>query len=115
MTQMQSVHESLAAGRWNMFSLCFQLANVGSEVGRALKAKERGDHVTMDKAFDRGLELIDLTIADPKHRYRLKELCRLREILCDFFVGDNEYSSTTQFVDEYFLMFAVAADNERRG
>jgi len=36
-----------------------------------------------------------LTIADPKHRHRLKEMTRLREALLDFFLGDNESRSTS--------------------
>lgn len=48
------------------------------------------------------LELLDLTIEDPRWRGtgRLKELLRLREVLCDLFYGDNVYNTTfaTEFV-----------------
>ena len=113
MTQ-SPIHSSLAEGRWKTFSLAFQLANVGSDVGRALKAKQEGRADRITAPFDRALELLDLTIADPKHRYRLKELCRLREVLCDFFCGDNEYRSNPDAIDRYFLEFAVAARSERK-
>lgn len=103
------IHSSLADGRWQTFPLAFQLANVGSEIGRALRAKAKGDKESMVRTLDRGLELLDLTIADPKHRKRLRELCRLREILCDFFLGANEYGSTAETTDNYFLAFALAS------
>jgi hypothetical protein len=107
------INSSLKSGRWNTFSLAFQLANVGSDFGRALRGKVSDDHARMWSALERCLELLDLTIADPKHRKRLRELCRLREVLCDFFVGDNEYRSTGESLDRYFLAFNIEAQKER--
>jgi len=52
---------------------------------------------------------MDLTIADPRMRGRRRELCRAREVVCDFFVGDNDYRSTPDSLDRYFLAFARAA------
>src|SRR3989344_4777356 len=103
------IHSSLASGRWNELSLCEQLGNVGSEVSRALRARESKNEERLQGALDRMLELLDLTIADPKHRYRLRELCRTREVLCDFFFGENEYGSTGESLDNYFFAFALAA------
>jgi hypothetical protein len=106
------LHASLASGRWFTFSLVEQLANVGSEVGRAITAKARGDDARMWSALDRALELFDLTSADPKHAGRLREIRRAREVVCDYLVGDNVYGSTGESLDKYFLQFAIAA---RRG
>ena len=103
------MHTELAAGRWATFPLALQLAHIGSEVSRACKAKEMGNTTRIDSAVERMLELIDLTIADPKNRHRLRELCRMREVLCDFLVGDNLYHSTGPSFDRYFLQFAAAA------
>jgi len=105
----QPIHAGLASGKWQELELIAQLGNIGSEVSRALDARKRENPERMQQAFERALELLDLTIADPKHLYRLKELCRLREILCDFFVGDNEYQSSGESFDQYFLMYAIAA------
>ncbi|MBP1768496.1 MAG: hypothetical protein H6P98_2611 [Candidatus Aminicenantes bacterium] len=107
-------HSSLAAGRWHSFSLMFQLANVGSEVERALNWRNKGNPQYSQRAFLRGLELLDLTIADPRHRHRLKELTRLREALLDFFLGDNEFRSTEKSWRSYFFAFAYASALERR-
>jgi hypothetical protein len=60
----------------------------------------------------RALELIDLTLDDPRHRSsvaRLREICRAREVLLDFFVGSNQYGSTEVTLRKYFDSFAVAA------
>ena len=114
MTTASYHHPELAAGRWQTFSLVFQLANVGSEVGRALRARAEGSPYPENVAFDRALELLHLTIVDPKHRRRLRELCRTREVLCDFFAGTNEYRSTPEGIDEYFLEYGIAAQMERK-
>src|SRR3989344_2767511 len=93
----------LAAGRWQSFPLALQLAHVGSEVSRACTAKRAGNDERMQAALCSMLELLDLTIADPKNRYRLRELCRTREALCDFLVGGNTYHSTDISLNRYFL------------
>lgn len=105
----EPTHADLAAGRWRRLSLVEQLGNIGSEISRALRAKEAGNPRRMQAALERGLELFDLTIADPKHRGRLKEICRAREVVCDFFYGDNVYRSDGDFLDRYFLTYAIAA------
>ena len=56
---------------------------------------------------------MDLTLADPRLRGRRREICRAREVVCDFFVGDNVYRSTPESLDRYFLAFARAARQQR--
>lgn len=110
---MSAVHTELAGGRWQTFSLAEQLANVGSEVERAMNwsNKDRPDYSM--NALYRGLELLDLTIADPRHRRRLKELTRLREVLLDYFLGENEFGSSDLAWHRYFHAFGTAAGLER--
>jgi hypothetical protein len=78
---MSVQHQELAAGRWLRLSLVEQLANVGSEVERAIRWRGKGNAAYGQRALERALELLDLTIADEKNRLRLKELTRLREAL----------------------------------
>jgi hypothetical protein len=110
---MSAVHTELASGRWQTFSLVEQLANVGSEVERAIgwSKKNRPDYSM--NAFYRGLELLDLTIADPRHRHRLRELTRLREVLLDYFLGSNDFGSSDLAWHRYFHAFGVAAATQR--
>jgi hypothetical protein len=106
---MMPVHRELAAGRWFELSLVEQLANVGSEVERAMSWRAKGNDAVWRRAFERALELLDLTIADERHRGRLKELTRVREILADHFWFDNEYRSTDESWHRYFHSFTYAA------
>jgi len=104
-----TLHAGLAAGRWRDLTLMEQIANVGSEVGRASRAKSIGNNQRFANALDRCLELFDLTLADDRWLGRRREIARAREIVCDFLVGDNEYGSTSESLDAYFLPFATAA------
>lgn len=108
---MSFVHQDLARGRWRTFSLMEQLGNVGSEIDRTINYKNRNENKMSIDAFERGLELLDLTIQDPKNITRLRELCRLREVLVDFFMYDNIYGSTDELMHNYFFAFAYAARN----
>lgn len=105
---MSYQHRDLASGRWQTFSLMEQLANVGSDVGRA--ARWHGeDSVHCEQAFLRALELLDLTIADPRWKGRRKELVRTRELLCDAMSGGTTYGSDLTVLARYFLPYAAAA------
>lgn len=108
---MDYQHKNLAAGRWFTFSFLTQMANVGGEVSRALNWQEKNP-ADSRMAVDRALELLDLTIADPKNQRggRGKELWRVREMLADFFYGDNEYKSSEQYLRQYFDAFGYAAN-----
>lgn len=106
---MSFQHQSLAAGRWRSLSLIEQLANIGSEVERALNWRHRANPIYSQRALERALELIDLTIADPRHRARLKEITRLREAILDYFLGENLYHSSEDLWRKYFYAFGYAA------
>ncbi len=105
------IHKELGGGRWFTFSIYEQLGNIGSEFERAARALERGDRERFEKAFERMLELLDLTVDDPKWRThcRLRELRRLREEVCNVFFGDEARKDSVEGLKKYFLYFAIAA------
>lgn len=105
---MSYQHQQLAKGKWFELSLVEQLANVGSEVERAIKWRNKGNRQYSRLAFERALELLSLTIDDPKNKFRLKEPTRLYELLVDHFAGDNFYGSSEELWHNYFLAFAYA-------
>ncbi|TSC76032.1 MAG: hypothetical protein G01um101431_1050 [Parcubacteria group bacterium Gr01-1014_31] len=101
-------HRELANGKWRELSLIEQLANIGSEVERTISWRSKNPEYSR-LAFERALELIDLTLADGKNRRRCKEIARVREVLSDYFVGDNQWKSTDQLWRNYFYPFNYAA------
>lgn len=106
---MPYLHGDSILGHWQKMTLMEQLGNIGSEIGRALTWQAKGDKEQMIRALDRGLELFDLTIADRRWQNRLKEILRAREVVGDYFCGDNQYQSTPESLDNYFLYFGLAA------
>jgi hypothetical protein len=106
-------HRGLAAGRWYDLSFLEQMANVGAEIGRTVAWKEKNRPDYSWRAFERGLELLDLTIGDRKNRSRLRELLRVREALADHFAFDNTYQSSDESWQRYFYPFQFAARANR--
>ena len=102
------LHADLAAGRWQGLTLLQQLANIGSEVERAIKAHDAGRDDRRDAALQRGLELFDLTAADERWRGpRRREILRAREIFCSLFY-DDALPGDAASLSRYFLYFAIA-------
>ncbi len=110
---MTMYHKLLESGRWFKFSPAEQMANVGSDVERAIRWKKAGNVDYSKNAFERVLELLDLTIADPKNKKRLKEITRVREMFIDYFLYDNTYSFTFEFWQKYFYYFNYIAALKR--
>lgn len=110
---MAFTHHDMAAGRWFQLSIEDQLGNVGSDVYRAFQWQKKGNQEYFQAAFYRALELMDLTIQDPRWKKRLRELCRARESICDYFLGNNEFKSTPESLQNYFDYFAVIAQGRR--
>jgi hypothetical protein len=108
-------HSPALRARWKEFSLAVQMANIGSEVERAISWREKGNRVNEQAAFERALELIDFTLEDVKNRGRLKEIARVREAFIDYLVGENLYGSSKANWQSYFYHFAVLARNQRVG
>lgn len=91
-----------------------QLANVGTEVARAARAKAQGNDVRLAQRFDLALELFEFTLDDDRWRGQRVEIGRSRELVCDYLEGENEYGSTAETLDAYFLPFAYLALREER-
>ncbi|MFA6396707.1 MAG: hypothetical protein WCW84_12150 [Sulfurimonas sp.] len=109
----QLFHQNLAEGRWHDLSLLEQMANIGSEVGRAINSREQHKEERAINAGYRALELFDFSLNDPKQSHRLKEIARARECFADFFFGENEFAFTGDWWQKYFLDFAIATRQHR--
>jgi hypothetical protein len=105
--------ELFESGRWLQFSCMEQLSNIGTDIDRAISWKKRGKLEDSRLAFERALELLDFTLADPKNKKRLRELCRARELLVDYFAYDNEHNTSDEFWHNYFMFFSYIAAEER--
>jgi hypothetical protein len=99
-----------SAARWSRMALVEQLANVGSEVERAIRAHGAGNPTRWEHAQARALELFDLTATDSRWRgARRREILRAREEFCRLFHASDVPSASAAGLCRYFLAFAVAA------
>ncbi len=108
---MNYQHQQLASGRWAEMPFFEQMANIGSEVARTINWKNKNNSQYSRLAFERALELLELTISDRKSRdkKRLRELTRLKEALNDYFAFNNEYKSSDKSWNDYFYAFNYAS------
>lgn len=110
---MKVQHKNLASGSWAKMPLYLQLANVGSEVERAISWKEKGNIEYSQKAFGRALELLALTKNACKKKSQLKEVARIYEFLVDYFTGENKYGSSDELWRKYFNSHTYLAAKRR--
>ena len=97
---------------WEGKSLAYQIANIGSEVSRSIKNQSKPSRFY--GAFNRALELFDLTIEcsqESGNLSALKELCRAREEFCDYFNG-NSYHTDPVKMQRYYDQFATLTQNK---
>lgn len=107
----ETEHLELARACWAKFSLVEQLANIGSEVSRALLAK--GNQPRYWGAVTRALDLFYLTIEDRRWKGRLREILRVRELFCAAVLGSDEFKTSLQDLNRYFDCFAWLARSGR--
>lgn len=85
--------------------LAQQMLNIGSEISRANRWKNKGNAVQCERTVYRALELIDLTIEAQKGKHNLKEFTRMREVICDYYLGGNIWHSDGAKLQRDFDMF----------
>ncbi len=93
--------------KWAAMSVFDQLGNIGSEVGRSLNAKRRGDEKSAEAAESRALDLFDATyeawlVSSPP---RIKELQLSKQQYLNAYNSPNYDNG----IENYFMQFAIAA------
>jgi len=110
---MQNIqHKTQASGEWFKKPFLEQMANIGSEVYRAINWRNKGNEEYAHEAFIRSLELFDLTKESKLTYSQLKELNRVRETWVDYFMYDNVYNSTAEEINKYFMYLTIAFKNK---
>ena len=91
--------------KWFEIDVGIQLANVGGEINRAIRWKNRGDDKKMVNFYNKAMEFMELTMQDPKNSHRLGELSEARYELEDFLYGGNTYQNTDESIMKYYDAF----------
>jgi hypothetical protein len=97
--------------KWSQLSITSQMANIGSEVGRALTAKRQHQNERLNAALDRAIDLFSATAIGlaAKKSPQLKEVLRAKEEFLGLFFPDPTIPSTPEVIEKYFHQFALAA------
>ncbi|MDR1953938.1 MAG: hypothetical protein LBQ21_05620 [Clostridiales Family XIII bacterium] len=106
-------HKNLAANGWSNMALSMQLGNIGSEVSRACKWKNENTERSL-KSVDRALELLCLALESLKISnayFKIKEICYAKEVLIDYFYGNNYHNSNNETLLKYYDDFAFVKSN----
>ena len=88
----------------SLFKMSFemQISNVGSEVHRAIRWRDRGDEKGKIEFCKKAIEFLEIIKKDPKNEHREEELdFRIGE-LEDYFLGDNTLDTTDDKLIEYY-------------
>ena len=95
--------------RWQRMTFYQQMGNIASEISRAIQFKNKNDLEYMNSSLWRVLELVDLTIEDENNKLRLRELCRFKEVLTDWYCQTHTYDIDPESLKNYSLTFALFA------
>jgi len=107
MGEINYIHGEETKKDWKNHPITYQMGNIGSEVSRALKWREK-NVARSDKAVDRALELFDFTIeANIENHGRLTEILKAREEFCDYFIGGNTWNTDPIRMQKYYDGFVM--------
>ena len=102
-------HAGLASGRWKTLSLTEQLAHIGSEFSRALRAYKIQNSSRFEAARIRMLELMGLSLSDPRWILtQRREIARLKEHILTHFETTDASSNDLDSLERYFEYFTIA-------
>jgi hypothetical protein len=96
---------------WAKFTIIEQMGNIGSEVGRAIKAQREDMPERVEGAINRALDLFNATVEvllrDRSVSHRAKEVLRARDQFLALFYDDN--FDDADRLEAYFTQYAMAA------
>lgn len=92
--------------RWFILLYEIQISNVGSEVHRAIRWKNKGDNIKKKNITNKAIEFLQYMIEDPSNKDKIEEIEFRITQLIDYFMGENYLDTTDeeliQFYDSYF-------------
>lgn len=90
---------------WFSMPVSMQISNVGSEVARAIRYKNKGEQQKAENFCNKAIEFLKIIEADPKNKHRKGEFDFCIEELNDYFLGNNGYHTTDEKLKRYYDAF----------
>lgn len=91
--------------RWFEMPVSMQISNVGSEVARAIRYKNKNDDQKAANFCKKAIEFLRAIEKDPKNKNHIGEFDFCIEELEDYFLGNNEYNTTDEMLTRYYDAF----------
>ncbi len=91
--------------RWFDMPVWMQISNIGGEVSRAIRWKNKGDAVKARNFCNKAIEFWRLSEKDPKNKYRIREFENAIAELEDYFCGSNVFQTTDDTLTRYYDAF----------
>ncbi|MCA9401179.1 MAG: hypothetical protein KC713_06105 [Candidatus Omnitrophica bacterium] len=95
--------------KWEKLSFYEQQGNIASEIRRAIFFKKKNNIQHLKASLLRLVELLKLIIVDTKNQKRLKEPCRFKEVVGEWFAESKSYTINHESLKNYCLNFALLA------
>ncbi len=93
--------------KWWKMTVGQQIANVGSEVARAIRNKRRGDMERAEEFCIHAVEMLGYSKLDPKNVNRRKELMLAQEELVDYILGENRFNNDDKSIMKWYDAFCM--------
>ena len=96
--------------QWAQLNIYEQMGNIGSEVGRAIRARRNGREERINGAISRALDLFSATTEQLVNEKspQLREVLRARNEFLRLFYDDT-FEDEAESIERYFTQFAIAA------
>lgn len=109
--KIMKLHKELSQDKWNRFDKKNQILMIGSELGRVKTWICRKDYEEARESYLRAIEIIDLTINDPKWKDCLRELLRYKELIAEAYL--LKYRDLSICLNLYKTLLSWNGETER--
>lgn len=93
--------------KWYSLTKAQQIGNIGSEIARAAYWENHNDPVNRNKALERSLELLDLSLNDRRWGKGIKEIARFREVVSAKYIDQPFFDITLKELEEFCVNFVI--------
>jgi hypothetical protein len=105
-------HASLSPERWARFDLDRQILMIANEMNRASGLLRAEDRPSLQRAYERVLRLVDLTVATRPRRGLRRELLRWRDLVAALYIAPAPEPEAHAAAFRALLRFTPAASRQ---
>ncbi|MDO8735015.1 MAG: hypothetical protein Q7K21_07640 [Elusimicrobiota bacterium] len=89
-------HKTLTKDKWSKFPVFRQILMIANELNRAKNWLDKNDLEETKNCYERGFELLDLTVSTTSNKNSVKEFLRFREVMAEQYMDITTKKNTEQ-------------------